>query len=262
MIISSSIRHGFSPTNRLFLQSNIVLKSVFETSELCRPVYRGQTSQGRGTAGQDVYFRCSNRTLTGSMSQELQHDDDEQTWGEKRNISSRRRAMKNYRAYTPQLMDTQEMQALRNALNRSEMQIQQQGHMQEYIPRKPASNKLRQWYGLPRNHRAINRPTMSAGPSSRLENSDTSNQLRERPATSKRSTCNGPKAGEFATILKKEARQVRGVIVKFYCFRFYVTLMLIKSYFSHFFLVELERRYEDTKRSLLDVREIPFCSYC
>ncbi|KAG6956688.1 hypothetical protein JG688_00011312 [Phytophthora aleatoria] len=166
------------------------------------------------------------------MSQELQHDDDEQTWGEEEEYQleeeSDEEVGSSYRAYTPQLMDTQEMQALRNALNRSEMQIQQQGHVQEYIPRKPASNKLRQWYGLPRNHRAINRPTMSAGPSSRLENSDTSNQLRERPATSKRSTCNGPKAGEFVTILKKEARQVR----------------------------ELERRYEDTKRSLLDYVEI------
>ncbi|KAF4037961.1 hypothetical protein GN244_ATG09976 [Phytophthora infestans] len=49
-----------------------------------------------------------------------------------------------YCGYAPQLMDTQEMQSLRMALDRGEMQILQQGHLREYVPRKTASNKLRQ----------------------------------------------------------------------------------------------------------------------
>ncbi|KAF4035809.1 hypothetical protein GN244_ATG12172 [Phytophthora infestans] len=138
-----------------------------------------------------------------------------------------------YCGYAPQLMDTQEMQSLRMALDRGEMQILQQGHLREYVPRKTASNKLRQWYGLPRNHRGINRPVMSAGPSSHLESLNVSTRLsvgyrlRDRPVTSRRSASSA-KAEEFAMLLKNEVHQVR----------------------------ELECRYEDSKRSLLEYMEI------
>ncbi|OWZ20210.1 hypothetical protein PHMEG_0005410 [Phytophthora megakarya] len=107
-----------------------------------------------------------------------------------------------YRVYTPQLMDTQEMQALRMALNRIEMQIQEEGHMQEYAPRKTTSSKLRQWYGLPRNSRSIKRPTMSAGPSSALN--PKSNAKRASPTKSPHA---GLKTVDFERTLKEETRQ-------------------------------------------------------
>ncbi|KAL3660311.1 hypothetical protein V7S43_014839 [Phytophthora oleae] len=163
------------------------------------------------------------------MSQESPQDADKQSWEyeeapwiEKDGVED---ANDRYGAYTPQLMDTYEMHELRTALNRSEMQIQQQGHMREYVPRKPTSSRLRRWYGLPRNHQ---RQTMSAGPSSRLKSSETNanNQPRERPSTSRQPTRAGIK--DFTRTLREEARQVR----------------------------ELEQRYEETKRSLLEYIEV------
>ncbi|KAE8877811.1 hypothetical protein PF005_g20257 [Phytophthora fragariae] len=159
-------------------------------------------------------------------------DDGSECWYDggdsEKNVSS------DYRPYTLRLMDTQEMQALRVALNRSEVQIQQQGHMKEYVPRKPtSSSKLRRWYGLPRN-RVVDRPVMSAGPTSRLESSELSSKTRVksrsegRPRTSSRPIASGVTTAEFARILKEETQQVR----------------------------ELERRYEDTKRSLLEYTEV------
>lgn len=62
-------------------------------------------------------------------------NDESETWFEEG--VSELEVTSDYRPYTPRLMDTQEMQALRVALNRSEMQIQQQGHMKEYDPRNP-----------------------------------------------------------------------------------------------------------------------------
>ncbi|KAG7392016.1 hypothetical protein PHYPSEUDO_002725 [Phytophthora pseudosyringae] len=187
------------------------------------------------------------------------HEESEQTWEDQgeswlEQVGGEEGDSSSYRAYTPQLMDTHEMHALRTALNRSEMQIQQQGHLQEYAPRKPASSKLRRWYGLQRNHRATNRPTMSAGPSSRPETSELSSKkpasshLRERPATSRGPICTGVKTAEFARILKEEACQVRGDV------NYLRFLRRLGAYFS--FNVELKRRYEDTKRSLLDYIDV------
>ncbi|KAG6615430.1 uncharacterized protein IUM83_05200 [Phytophthora cinnamomi] len=162
-----------------------------------------------------------------------EHDSEEQSWEDDESESrfdgsnSEQDASSIYRPYTPKLMDTQEMQALRIALNRSEMQIQQQGHMKKYVPRKPtSSSKLRRWYGLPRN-RAVERSIMSAGPASRPEDS-AKNRCENRLQTSPIPSSAGVKTAEFARILKEETQQVR----------------------------ELERRYEDTKRSLLEYLEI------
>ncbi|ETK76894.1 hypothetical protein F441_17128 [Phytophthora nicotianae CJ01A1] len=148
------------------------------------------------------------------MNQDLEYDDEEQKWKQEELTGLEEdeveEASSRYRAYIPQLMDIQQMRALRTALDRSEMQILQQGHLKEYVPRKPASSKLRQWYGLPRNHRGINRPIMSAGPSSRIESLNADSKLCERPATSSRSASTGVKTKEFAMIMKRETRQARG----------------------------------------------------
>ncbi|RLN97068.1 hypothetical protein BBJ28_00013632 [Nothophytophthora sp. Chile5] len=122
--------------------------------------------------------------------------------------------------YTPQLMDTQEMRALRAALHRSEVQIRTQGRMQEYVPRKPApllTSSLRRRHGTPRY-------TMSAGPSPRLVASDASARNTEsegsshmetspkRPMTAAAAmpTTSKPKRMELKRMLGQEVRQLRG----------------------------------------------------
>ncbi|KAG1700781.1 hypothetical protein DVH05_011668 [Phytophthora capsici] len=158
------------------------------------------------------------------MSQECPQggrEDEDTYWLEKDDVEDESDV---YGAYTPQLMDTYEMHELRTALNRSEIQIQQQGHLREYVPRKPTSPRLRRWYGLPRNHQ---RQALSAGLSSRLETCE-GNSNTQRPSTSRYSTRIGVTPSEFTRTLREEARQVR----------------------------ELEQRYEETKRSLLEYIEV------
>ncbi|RLN26008.1 hypothetical protein BBJ28_00015625 [Nothophytophthora sp. Chile5] len=124
--------------------------------------------------------------------------------------------------YTPQLMDTHEMRALRGALHRSEVQIRAQGRMQEYVPRKPApllASALRRRHGTPRY-------TMSAGPSPRLVASDASARNTEsegsshmemspkRPMTAAAvmPTASKPKRMELKRMLGQEVRQLRGIM--------------------------------------------------
>ncbi|KAG7397096.1 hypothetical protein PHYBOEH_001247 [Phytophthora boehmeriae] len=134
-------------------------------------------------------------------------------------------------AYSAQLMDTHGIKELRAALRRSEVQIQKEGRLQEFVA--PKTNRspsvtLRPSFGLPRSNQAMNRQTKSAGPSMRVGAAD---QTEERPKTSSgaiRSMPVGIRAEEFSRVLKEETRQVR----------------------------ELERRYEDTKRSLLDYIDV------
>jgi hypothetical protein len=172
-------------------------------------------------------------------------EEEEMPWLGQKGSSSGEDLDSDYRAYTPQLMDTQDMQALRTALARSEMQIQEQGHLKEYVPRKPASSKLRRWHGLPRSHGTVNRPALSAGPASRQDHPDL---IHARPSTAARPMTARIKTAEFARILKKETRQVRGNAAgRVLC------LVAMGRMTNAICCVELERRYEDTKRSLLEV---------
>ncbi|GMF25078.1 unnamed protein product [Phytophthora lilii] len=147
--------------------------------------------------------------FTGS-DEDQQSRDNNEPWVEQGGENSDEEFATDKRAYTPQLMDTQEMQALRAALIRSEAQIQEQGHMKEYVPHKHVSSRLRRWYGLPRNHLVVNRPVMSAGPLPRFDSSFSATKYHERPMTSMKPAPAGVKTTEFAKMLKEEARQVRG----------------------------------------------------
>ncbi|KAL7994891.1 hypothetical protein Plhal703r1_c49g0152401 [Plasmopara halstedii] len=117
-----------------------------------------------------------------------------------------------YRVYTPQLIDIHEMRTLREAINRSEQHLQQQGHMRVYVPRvSSTANKSHQYRSLPRNYQATSKLTISADSSPRMHSGFSPlPDIKKSPLG--RPTRTGAKVSEFKTALRKESRQVRGYV--------------------------------------------------
>ncbi|DAZ96414.1 TPA: hypothetical protein N0F65_012495 [Lagenidium giganteum] len=130
--------------------------------------------------------------------------------------------------YKPQLMDAHEMTLLRRALKHGEVRLQQDGRLREFVPRRPASNRMRRPHAPPASVRPATTTAVRAVDGWGDVDENHHRSMRTPPPGALEPLppvpASPPKRMLYAKALRREMHELK----------------------------ELELRYEDTKRALLE----------